>query len=103
MVTDPNARVFTPWPHEPTDACTLVHCHTHNVDEPEYDAYRVCGECSHVFPTAAALLADQAALVKRLNANPIADPRSPDAPPVLMEAATDPDTIWSCPHCAHDF
>lgn len=95
-------QVITPWRHEPTDACLMVHCHTHDVDEPEHDAYRVCGECSHVFPTAADLLADHATLAEELNRWAKPDPFAINSPGML-EPKTEPETIHVCPHCAHDF
>lgn len=91
--------------HDHDDDCktgNLNHCLTHDVDEectPE--SYTWCAECWHIFPTVADLLADHAALVERLNAHPINPPPGFSAPPLV--AKTDPDQIWSCPHCAHDF
>lgn len=42
-------------PHEPTEACLHVHCHSHHVDEPSYPAYIACAECGHVYRSAAEL------------------------------------------------
>ncbi|RVX41138.1 hypothetical protein EDD27_3607 [Nonomuraea polychroma] len=58
-------------------------------------------ECGHAFPTPEALLADHAALIERLNANPLPDPFGPDhAAPLAPK--TDPEAITACPHCSHD-
>lgn len=114
MRLEPVNTVFGPFQRDPVEAIARAlrgaisnmitgpgYCMIHG--EPEDGpAYLMCFECGHAFPTPEALLADHVAMVERLNAQPIADPRIPDAPPALMEAATDPETIWSCPHCAHD-
>jgi hypothetical protein len=42
-------------PHEPTDVCAGDHCFSCHEDEPIMEgekAYRVCGECFHVYWTA---------------------------------------------------
>lgn len=91
-------------PHPQDEHCNtadLDHCLSHGVDESEAGAYRICPECWHVFPSAAALLADHAALVERLNA-------APPAPPSglfggQMAAETDPERVRYCAHCGHDF
>lgn len=57
------------------------HCWLHHVDEHPDGAYRVCGECFHVFPTAANL--EEALLADGIS-KPAAD-------------------IFACPECAHDF
>jgi len=62
----------------------------------ERDPFRRCLECGHVYPTAADLLAEHAALVATINRE-----TSPDNPP--MVALTDPEKIHACPACAHDF
>lgn len=36
-------------PHVESDLCHGEHCHIHQVDEPVLGAYRVCGECGHVY------------------------------------------------------
>lgn len=82
-------------PHAAEADCINVHCHAHAVDEPAEGAYRVCLECGHVFPAAADLLADHAALVEGLNVGAEAGE--------LLTAKTDPERITVCPHCAHDF
>ncbi|WP_433364091.1 hypothetical protein [Streptosporangium sp. CA-115845] len=57
------------------------------MDEPwTADVHQVCGECGHVFPTAAALLADDAATAKEFGLTP---------------AAT-AEQVVACPHCSHD-
>ena len=44
-------------PHEPTNACAAVHCHSHHVDEPSLPAYVACNECGHVYRTSGELRA----------------------------------------------
>lgn len=39
-----------PLVHEPTDRCSNLHCHSHNVDEPGR-GYIICTECGHLYPT----------------------------------------------------
>lgn len=41
--------------HEIADDCAQVHCHVHNVDERDDNAYICCIECGHVYRTAGAL------------------------------------------------
>lgn len=95
-------------PHPQDEHCNtgdLDHCMSHGVDESEAGAYRICLECGHAFPSAAALLADHAALVERLNTTPTPPPLAPPSGlfggPLVAE--TDPERIRFCPHCAHDF
>lgn len=42
------------YPHGPTNACSAVHCHSCNVDEPG-TGYITCPECGHLYRTAGAL------------------------------------------------
>lgn len=99
-------RLTDPHPQdEHCKAADLDHCLSHGVDEPEAGAYRICLECGHVFPGAAALLADHAALVERLNTTPTPPPLAP--PSGLfggpMATETDPERVRFCAHCGHDF
>lgn len=79
--------------HAPADGCRGVHCHVHNVDEP--DGVSACGECNHSFPTYAALLADHNRVSVAMYAS------YPDYGPFRVE--TDADAVAMCPHCGHDF
>lgn len=60
------------------------HCWIHDVDEPEEGAFRVCGECFHVFMTAEELIQADSKWYEDGRRN-------------------DPERIWSCPLCTHDF
>jgi hypothetical protein len=60
------------------------------------DLFRTCFECGHVYPTSADLLAAYVALVATINSE-----TSPDNP--LMVAETDPQKVYDCPDCSHDF
>lgn len=107
----PVATVFGPFLRDPVEMVTRElravmetmtdYCAVHEVRE-HGPAYRVCFECGHLFPTAEALLADHAAVVERLNAELPPPPWDPawHAPAV---AETDPERVYACPHCAHDF
>lgn len=77
-------------PHEPGPECGDTHCYWHNVDEPAEGAYRVCGECGHVYRTAEAL---RAAFMDEL-APDLGD--LPGMPPLA-------DEILGCPMCLHDW
>ena len=83
-------------PHEPSRSCRGEDCYSHGVDEQQPAGGLACGECGHVFVTPAALLADHAAAIGRLNA------RLPDGGELVV-AETDPAKITICPHCSHDF
>ena len=81
-------------PHHESAGCAYVggsmHCYIHEVDEVGEGAYRICGECFHVYRTAEDLVATERRW--RTSAGISAPPR-----PI------DPDEINSCPECAHDF
>src|SRR6266704_254167 len=95
-------------PHEPTDACSPLHCYVHQVDEPapaRGRVYLVCGECGHLYRTAWHLrLADWRAYRRatrrwaRPAASWLAYWRGWWRTVMLR-----PDRIYSCPHCAADF
>lgn len=80
-------------PHEPSDACGGLHCHWHGTDEPDEGAYRVCGECCHVYRTAEDLRAAWAGAAKD----------SYDLPPGTDVTAPPAEQIYACCYCAHDF
>lgn len=68
-------------PYEP-ECSTIDHCHVHNVDEPADGAYRICGECGHVYMSEQELVDGDAEWhggVRR----PVAE-------------------IYVCVHCPHD-
>jgi hypothetical protein len=62
------------------------HCWIHHCNESHLPAYRVCGECLHIW-TMQALLAAHAELVNKY----------------LLIPVTDPSYVFACPLCAHDF
>jgi hypothetical protein len=79
-------------PHEPSEACGDMHCYMHHVDEPSTGAFRVCGECGHVYRTAEDL---RMAWADAQDAPGFG--LSPDA------AAPPAEQIYACPLCAHDW
>lgn len=106
----PVATVFGPFLRDPGEGLarelraaieTGSWCEVHGRIEPG-PHYRVCFECGHGWPTPEALLADHAAMVERLNASLPEPPWDPAwyAPAV---AETDPERVYACPHCSHDF
>lgn len=80
-------------PHEPGPECGDTHCYSHHVDESDVGAWRVCGECFHVYPTAEALREAWA----DVTADGYGLPPGTDviAPPV--------EQIHACPYCLHDW
>lgn len=74
-------------------------CYIHNESEPipADGAYRVCFECSHVFPTEQALIDDIRSFWEEYIYGEYPDGRCDYVPP------TEGREIFSCPHCAHDF
>lgn len=80
-------------PHMPEEACGKTHCYSHGEDEEQSPAYRICGECYHVFPTAADLVHDHNAEVQVMMAK--------WGGSLLVVA--DAGEIFSCPWCSHDW
>lgn len=76
-------------PH-PIETCygSRLHCMIHGVDEPD-GGYRSCGECWHVFRTAADLLGEH---------NRISQQARPG-----RRDETDPGRVFCCPFCCHDW
>lgn len=73
-------------------------CWSHGRSEPMgADIYRMCGECFHVFPTEAELIADHNRELAEMRK------RHSDEASAEMPDATSGEEIWSCPHCIHDF
>ena len=83
------------------------HCYVHNVDEYPPEPYRICFECRHAFPSAQALLDDNNAVTRAMNAEAEAKGWAPPgniwelSEPIPDE--TDPAKVYCCPHCIHDF
>lgn len=73
--------------HDPM-ACmgSLNHCYWHNVDEPG-EPFKVCFECRHGFMTPAELLAGHNEHLAEFGQPP----------------ETDPQQVFCCPMCTHDF
>lgn len=78
--------------HEPTEACAVWHCHSHDVDEHHLGPYLLCRECRHRFQDPADLRRDYRAEVAN-------DPLYLRIIAALTPAAR----IRFCPHCDHDF
>ena len=74
--------------HEPTEACAAVHCWSHDVDEPDPVAWRICFECHHVYP-------GPEDLQREWTENAPPDLRDGPAPPV--------EDIYFCPLFLHDW
>lgn len=66
-----------------------LHCWIHHADEPDQPSYRACGECFHVYRRAADLLAEH---------NKVSRAIDPDC-----QDEADPERVWCCPLCTHDF
>lgn len=93
---------------------TTTDCFHHGVEPIPADYYRVCFECGHVF-TAASLLAEHNRVLAQMDTIDEAErtgaptwdasgqwigsafPDSPEVP------ETNPDFIYVCPLCTHDF
>jgi hypothetical protein len=76
-------------------------CQVHWRYEDTTDAYRICGECFHVFPTAQALLDDNNKEMEESHTRSI---RANDIPKdSKFEPIRDVEQIHSCPHCCHDW
>lgn len=71
-------------------------CCSHHVMEPvPPNAYRVCFECGHVYPTAESLVEADRVLDAQIRES--CDDFGPEPLPVPA------DEILSCPECLHDF
>jgi hypothetical protein len=65
-------------------------CYAHYRCEPLRDGdYRICFECFHVFRTADELIAAHRAVLEQIGST--------------LNPRTDPEAIFSCPECSHDF
>ena len=80
-------------PHEPSKACGDTHCYMHNLDEPSTGAFRVCGECGHVYRTAEDL--------RMAWTDTAADGWAPEVP--TSAGAPPAEQIYACPLCCHDW
>jgi len=76
-------------PHEPSEACGDTHCWSHDVDESDAGAWRVCFECRHVYQSPEELQREW----------------TENAPPDLPDRETPPavERIYFCPLCLHDW
>lgn len=98
-----------PWLHALNKALipSLGHCTIHDTLEPAtLDTYRVCGECGHAYATAQDLLDAERAMLTEMRQH--ADHRAlgyptRDAMLAAMQPVVDPEKIYACPHCTHDF
>lgn len=78
----------------------LVHCFWHHKNEPVPvgGAYQICGECQHVYASAAALVAAYNDAARRFNDGDIDDDG-----PVALRSLAEADDIYFCQFCIHDF
>jgi hypothetical protein len=94
-------------PHEPTEACGAVHCHSHHVDEPADPAYIVCFECGHVYRTARELRQEYRSAWTGFLRNAIGDASIGDQLQTawfwLLSRFARARSITFCQHCIHDF
>lgn len=81
--------------HDVSSVCSGLHCWEHDVDEVG-PGYIRCGECYHVWPTAAALLLAHNLLMARVY-------MASDHVPDKNWITTNPRVVYSCPGCSHDF
>lgn len=82
-----------------TDLVPAQHtfCFIHGVSEPDLPGdYRSCWECGHIYRSVWELLLIELAFWQRSVREGWAS--VDDGGPII-----DPDLIWSCPLCAHDF
>jgi hypothetical protein len=72
----------------PIEVCygSELHCLWHEVDEPR-EGFRYCLECAHMFATASELLAEHNKHLAEFG----------------IEPETDPDGVYCCPFCIHDW
>ena len=75
-------------PH-PVEECygSRLHCFSHDADEAP-EGYRFCFECMHMFVTPAELLAEHNRVLAGLG---------------IDRCDTDPDRVYCCPFCTHDW
>ena len=78
-------------PHEESEACGGTHCHSHGLDESDVGAWRVCGECGHVYRSPEDL--------RRVWADEVGPAYAPGPAPEVPPA----DEILACPLCSHDW
>lgn len=83
--------------HVARDDCEDRHCEWHQVDESAVGAYRICGECGHVFKTPAALIQAYELVGRRSRRHVVG---AVDDYPLHGIAAS---TIEDCPLCGHTF
>lgn len=87
-----------------------LHCVWCNVDEPDNPCYRACGECLHVFATAEDLLREHNTMLRDISLHVFCTP-DPDGWMTVergrfereIPVEADPDRVWACPLCSHDF
>jgi hypothetical protein len=78
-------------PHNASAECGDMHCYYHGLDEDPEGAFRVCGECFHVYRTAEALREAWGAEVSEA---------VPESGPVTPPPA---EKILACVYCCHDW
>lgn len=100
--------IYRTYEHQIADACATVHCHWHNVDEPDDKAFLCCLECGHVYRTKRELRrAFRRASLRHLDRHyPWFRSNSfyPSVVRILWDALTvRVDRITFCQLCLHDF
>jgi len=73
----------------------MIHCR----DEPDTGAYWACGECWHVYPTEAALVAAHNTVMGEMAADAARHGWEPFTGGMAVTGAE----VFCCPFCAHDW
>lgn len=92
-------------PHEPTEACLPMHCHSHHVDEPDEPSYLICLECGHVYRTAGELRAAYRRIWSQITfgPSPTLQTRLADLWGWLRSRFARARDITFCQECLHDW
>lgn len=93
-------------PHDPRECGgDSGHCMIHHVDEhapPGVEPYRGCLECGHLYLTGDDLLSAFNRMLDQMHMDAIRfGYEAEDSEPPKPE--TNPDLIWFCPFCSHDW
>jgi hypothetical protein len=74
-------------------------CFWHGVEPIPEDAFRVCVECGHAYPTAD----DLDRVIRRTHHEAVAGATRPEYRPGPLPEVLDLDGWPFCPYCAHDW
>lgn len=94
-------RTPQPPPVPPSIPEYYSQCFIHHAAEPVDEAFHICGECGHVYPSAEALVTAWNDFVDELNER--FDDDGMGGRPARRVALDDAATLDSCPLCHHDF